>query len=50
MSRTEVFQNSNRAIKYLEDDSLKELSERVRERLKCMTDEEFAGLEIVAAE
>lgn len=49
-SRTEIIEDISRALKYLEDDVLIELSERVLGRLKSMSDVEFASLEFVAAE
>lgn len=49
-SRTEVIEDISRTLKYLEDNVLLELSEKVLRRLKSMSDEEFAGLEFVAAE
>lgn len=49
-SRTELIKDIERAMKYLEDDVLLELSGRVLERLKGMSDEEFTGLDLVAAE
>ena len=49
-SRTEVIQDISRALKYLEDSVLLELSEKVLGQLKCMSDEEFAGLDFIAAE
>ena len=49
-SRTEIIQDISRALKYLEDSVLLELSEKVLGRLKCMSDEEFAGLDFIAAE
>lgn len=49
-SRKEVIEDIRRAISYLKDDDLQELSERVIERLKGMTDEEFAALEFVVEE
>ena len=49
-SRTEVIEDISSALKYLEDDVLLELSERVLERLKKMSDEEFAGIDFVAAQ
>ena len=48
-SRTEVIGDISRTLKYLEDNVLLELSEKVLIRLKSMSDEEFAGLEFVAA-
>ena len=38
-SRTEVIEDISSALKYLEEDVLLELSERVLERLKKMSDE-----------
>ena len=49
-NRTEVIEDISSALKYLEDDVLLELSERVLERLKNMSDEEFARIDFVAAE
>lgn len=49
-SRTEVIDDIGRALKYLEDNVLMELSEKVIGRLKNMSDEEFAELEFFAAE
>ncbi len=49
-SRTEVIKDISRALKYLEDNVLLELSERVPGRLKRMSDEEFAGIDFIAAE
>ncbi len=47
-SRTEVIEHISRALKYLEDNVLLELSKRGR--LKGMSDEEFAGLVFLPAE
>lgn len=49
-SRTEVIEDISRALKYLEDDVLIELSGKVLEKLKGMSDGEFAGIDFVAAE
>lgn len=49
-SRTEVMQDIETAKKYVEDNELLELSERVVGKLNEMSDEEYAGLEFVAAE
>lgn len=49
-SRTEVIEDISRTLKYLEDNVLLELSERVLGRLKGMSDEEFAGIDFIAAE
>ncbi len=49
-SRTEVIEEISRAMKYLEDNVLLELSEKVIGRLKGMSDKEFAGFRFVAAD
>ena len=49
-NRTEVIDDISRALKYLEDSEMLELSEKVLGRLKDMSDEEFAELEFLAAE
>lgn len=49
-SRTEVIEDISRALKHLEDDVLIELSGKVLEKLKGMSDEEYAGIDFVAAE
>ena len=49
-SRMEVIREIRTAMKYLKDGGLLEPSERVVGKLETMTNEEFAGLEIVAAE
>lgn len=49
-SRTEVIEDISRALKYLEDDGLIELSEKVLEKLKGMSDGEFAGIDFVEVE
>lgn len=48
--RNEVIEDIERALPYLEDTDMAELSKRVLKQLKDMTDEEFAALEFVAAE
>lgn len=48
--RNEVIEDIERALPYLEDTDMAELSKRVLKQLKGMTDEEFAALEFVAAE
>lgn len=45
-SRSEVIEDIERALPYLEASYLTELSHRVIGRLRNMTDEEFAGLEL----
>lgn len=49
-SRKEVIEDIERALPYLEASYLTELSHRVIGRLRNMTDDEFAGLELTAAE
>ena len=49
-NRTEVIKDIRRALKYLEDDVLIGLSEKVLEKLNGMSDEEFARIDLVAAE
>lgn len=49
-SRTEVIRDIELAMKYLEDDSLLEISEKVIEKLKDMTDNEFEKCEFIATE
>lgn len=49
-SRSEVIEDIERALPYLEASYLTELSHRVIGRLRNMTDDEFAGLELTAAE
>lgn len=49
-NRTKVMQDIRNAIPYLDDEEMIELSLRVVDKLKAMSDEEFARLEIEAAE
>lgn len=49
-SRSEVIEDIERALPYLEASYLTELSHRVIGRLRNMTDEEFEQLELTAAE
>lgn len=49
-SRIEVIEDISSALKYLEDNVLLDLSERVLERLKYMSDEEFIIIAFIAAE
>ena len=49
-NRTKVMQDISNAIPYLDDEEMIELSSRVVDKLKAMSDEEFARLEIEAAE
>lgn len=49
-SRNEVIEDIERALPYLDDPYLRELSHRVIGSLQKMTDDEFAQLELTAAE
>lgn len=49
-SRTKVISDIKKAIKYLDDDEMVELSNRVVAKLDDMTDEKFAEMEFVASE
>ena len=49
-SRTEVIKDISRALKHLEEDALIELSGKVLEKLNGMSDEEFARINLTAAE
>ena len=48
--RNEVIKDIERALPYLEDTDMAELSSRVIGKLRGMTDEEFAQLELTEAE
>jgi hypothetical protein len=48
-SRDEVIEDRERALPYLEDTDMMELSSRVIGKLRNMTDEEFAQLELTEA-
>ena len=49
-SKAEVISDISNTIPHLDDEEMIELSLRVVEKLKVMSDEEFANLEIDAAE
>jgi len=49
-SRNEVIEDIERALPYLEDTDMLELSGRVIGKLQNMTDEEFEHLELTEAE
>ena len=49
-SRNEVIGDIERALTYLEDTDMEELSNRVIGKLQNMTDEEFEQLELTEAE
>ena len=49
-SRSEVIEDIERALPYLDDPDMVELSNRTIEKLHNMTDEEFEQLELIEAE
>lgn len=49
-NRTKVMRDIGNAIPHLDDEEMIDLSLRVVDKLKAMSDEEFAMLEIEAAE
>ena len=49
-SRGEVIEDIERALPYLEDPDMVELSNRIIEKLRNMTDEEFEQLELIEAD
>ena len=49
-NRTKVMRDISNAIPHLDDEEMIDLSLRVVDKLKAMSDEEFATLEIEAAE
>ena len=49
-SRSQVIEDIERALQYLEDPDMEELSNRVIGKLRNMTDEEFEQLELTEAE
>ncbi len=49
-SRSEVIADIERALPYLDDPDMKELSNRTIGKLRNMTDEEFEQLELIEAE
>ena len=49
-SRNEVLKDIERVLPYLEDTDMLELSGRVIEKLRVMSDEEFKRLELTEAE
>ena len=48
--RNEVIEDMERALSYLEDTDMEELSHRVIGKLRNMTDKEFKQLELTEAE
>ena len=49
-SRGKVIENIERALPYLDDPDMAELSNRLIKKLQNMTDEEFEQLELIEAE
>lgn len=49
-SRNEVIKDIERALPYLNDADMEELSNRITGKLRNMTDEEFEQLELIEAE
>lgn len=49
-SRSEVIEDIERALPYLDDTDMAELSNRITGKLRNMTDEEFEQLELIEAE
>ena len=49
-SRSEVIEDIERALPYLDDPDMVELSNRIIEKLRNMTDEEFEQLDLIEAE
>lgn len=49
-SRSEIIKDMESTLKYLDDPDMEELSHRVIEKLRDMTDEKFEQLELVEAE
>ena len=49
-SRNEVIEDIERALPYLDDTDMVELSNRIIEKLRNMKDEEFERLELIEAE
>lgn len=45
--RSEVIEDIERALPYLDDSDMEELSYRMIEKLRNMTDEEFEQLELI---
>ncbi|MEY8330844.1 transposon-transfer assisting family protein [Lachnospiraceae bacterium 48-33] len=49
-SRSEVIEDIERALPYLDDPDMEELSNRIIGKLRNMTDEEFEWLELIEAD
>ncbi len=49
-NRGEVIEDIERALPYLDDTDMAELSNRIIEKLRNMTDEEFEQLELIEAD
>ena len=49
-SRSEVIEDIERALPYIDDTDMAELSNRIIEKLRNMADEEFERLELIEAD
>ncbi len=49
-SRSEVIEDIERALPYLDDTNMEELSNRIIGKLRNMTDKEFGRLELIEAD
>lgn len=49
-SRTKVIEDIHKAVRYIDNEELAELSVRVAGKLESISDEEYAGLVLEAAE
>ena len=49
-SRTRMMEDINRVVPHLQDSEMKELAEQVLGKLQNMTDEEFSGVVLEAAD
>lgn len=49
-NRKEIIEDINRALPYIDDEDMIELSQRVLDKLQNMTDEKFEGISFELAE